>query len=167
MTILVGYSTTSGCTEAIASWIADELRTTGKQVDCIDLATNPDPTQYDAFVIGAGVRAGKWHGQAIRWLQTHAETLKTRPVATYSVCLNVVPKEDRPLDWGEIDKYATMTAQQTGVPLVAHTALPGWWEPKEFGFSERIIMKALKAPEGDFRDEDATRAWAREISDSL
>jgi menaquinone-dependent protoporphyrinogen oxidase len=30
-----------------------------------------------------------------------------------------------------------------------------------------MIMKAVKAPEGDFRDWDAIRAWAATIADDL
>ena len=35
------------------------------------------------------------------------------------------------------------------------------------GFGERMIIKAVKAPEGDFRDWDDIRAWAATIADEL
>jgi menaquinone-dependent protoporphyrinogen oxidase len=34
-------------------------------------------------------------------------------------------------------------------------------------FGERMIAKAVKAPEGDFRDWDAIAAWADAIADDL
>jgi menaquinone-dependent protoporphyrinogen oxidase len=35
------------------------------------------------------------------------------------------------------------------------------------GFCERIAVKAVKAPEGDFRDWDEIRAWAAAIAGEL
>ncbi len=34
-------------------------------------------------------------------------------------------------------------------------------------FGERMIAKAVKAPQGDFRDWDAIAAWADSIADEL
>jgi menaquinone-dependent protoporphyrinogen oxidase len=34
-------------------------------------------------------------------------------------------------------------------------------------FGERIVVKAVKAPEGDFRDWDEIQTWAATIADEL
>jgi menaquinone-dependent protoporphyrinogen oxidase len=38
---------------------------------------------------------------------------------------------------------------------------------KKLGFAERLIVKGIKAPVGDFRDWDAITAWAAEIAKKL
>ena len=35
------------------------------------------------------------------------------------------------------------------------------------GFGERMLVKAVKAPDGDFRDWDEIAAWADEIAESV
>ena len=34
-------------------------------------------------------------------------------------------------------------------------------DPARFSLAERLVMKALKAPVGDFRDPDVAASWAR------
>lgn len=36
----------------------------------------------------------------------------------------------------------------------------GWSLPERFGFLERLALKAIQAPVGDFRDWGAIEAWA-------
>ena len=37
----------------------------------------------------------------------------------------------------------------------------------KLGFGERMMVKAVKAPQGDFRDWDAIAGWADEIARDL
>ncbi len=48
-----------------------------------------------------------------------------------------------------------------------HRVFFGALDPDELGFAERMIVKAVKAPTGDFRDWDEIGAWADEIADAL
>jgi menaquinone-dependent protoporphyrinogen oxidase len=48
-----------------------------------------------------------------------------------------------------------------------HRVFVGKLNPGDLGFGERLMAKVVKAPEGDFRDWDAIRAWAREIAAAL
>ncbi len=43
----------------------------------------------------------------------------------------------------------------------------GALDREKLSFSERMIVKAVKAPDGDFRDWDAINGWADEIADEL
>jgi len=43
----------------------------------------------------------------------------------------------------------------------------GSLDPKKLSFGENLIIKGLKAPTGDFRDEVAITAWATTIADTL
>jgi menaquinone-dependent protoporphyrinogen oxidase len=35
------------------------------------------------------------------------------------------------------------------------------------GFGERLIVKGVKAPDGDFRDWDEVRSWADEVATAI
>jgi hypothetical protein len=50
---------------------------------------------------------------------------------------------------------------------VAIGLFPGMNMPKTFSLPERLIMKAMKAPEGDFRDPGAAAEWATELAPKL
>lgn len=43
----------------------------------------------------------------------------------------------------------------------------GKLERSRLSFIERFVTRVVKAPEGDFRDWDAVRAWAGEIAADL
>ena len=43
----------------------------------------------------------------------------------------------------------------------------GALDHEKLGFGERMMVKAVKAPQGDFRDWDAIAAWADEIASDL
>jgi menaquinone-dependent protoporphyrinogen oxidase len=57
--------------------------------------------------------------------------------------------------------------------LLGETGARGHWifvgklDRSRLGLGERLIAGLVKAPEGDFRDWDAVRAWAREIAAAL
>ena len=54
---------------------------------------------------------------------------------------------------------------QTGAR--GHEVFVGRLDKSALSLGERIISKAVKAPEGDFRDWDAIRAWAQGIAEQL
>jgi menaquinone-dependent protoporphyrinogen oxidase len=48
-----------------------------------------------------------------------------------------------------------------------HRTFHGRLDPDDLGLGERIAVKFVHAPTGDFRDWEAVRAWAREIGAGL
>jgi menaquinone-dependent protoporphyrinogen oxidase len=48
-----------------------------------------------------------------------------------------------------------------------HQVLVGKLDKDNLGIGERDITRMVKAPEGDFRDLDAIRAWAQAIATAL
>ena len=123
----------------------------------------PDPSAYDAVVVGSGVRVGSWHEPAKEWVTANAEALKGKPVAFFTVGLTITEagKAD------EVRAYTDPLIAETGVQPVDVGLFAGWFVPERFGFAERTIMKAMKAPEGDHRDMDAVDEWARAIAPKL
>ncbi|NNJ47912.1 MAG: flavodoxin, partial [Acidimicrobiia bacterium] len=55
----------------------------------------------------------------------------------------------------------------SAVNSTVHMLFAGKLDKETLGFAERAITKALKAPDGDFRDWDAISAWATAIASEL
>ena len=45
-----------------------------------------------------------------------------------------------------------------------HHVFMGALDPEKLGFAERMMVKAVQAPVGDYRDWDDVRAWADRIA---
>jgi menaquinone-dependent protoporphyrinogen oxidase len=55
--------------------------------------------------------------------------------------------------------------KQTGA--LGHRVFAGKIDTAELGRIERTMVRAVRAPEGDYRDWAAITEWATEIADSL
>ncbi len=163
-TVLVVYGTKSGCTAGIAEKIGEALAAGGATVDVKPAEDRPDPTGYDAIVVGSGVRASNWHGSAKKWVASNAETLKVKPTAFFSVGLTMAATPEKA---DAVRAYTDPLIAETGVTPVAIGLFAGSYESKKFSLPERLIMKAMKAEEGDFRDFEAVAAWAVETTPLL
>lgn len=162
--ILVVYGTRTGCTVGIAEEIGRTLVELGATVDVKRAEDAPAPAGYDAVLVGSGVRAGSWHGAVKQWVTANAEALTAVPVAFFTACLTMASD---PAKADEVRAYTDPLIAETGVSPVGFGLFAGMNEPKAFSLPERLIMKAMKAPQGDFRDYAAVAAWAREIAAPL
>lgn len=162
--VLVVYGTKTGCTAGIAEKIGSTLSATGATVDVRPVGDKPDPAAYDAVVVGSGVRAGNWHGAVKTWVTLRADVLKTKPVAFFTACLTMASDPGKADD---VRAYTDPLIAETGVTPVDIGLFAGMNQPKTFSLPERLIMKAMKAPEGDFRDLEAVATWAEALASKL
>ncbi len=162
--VLVVYGSKTGCTQSIAETIGATLSEMGASADVASATEKPDPGAYDAVVVGSGVRAGNWHGAVKSWVADNAEALKVRPTAFYTACLTMGTNPEKA---DEVRAYTDPLVAESGVAPVAVGLFAGMNEPKRFSLPERLILKAMKTPEGDFRDLEAVAAWTRETAGAL
>jgi menaquinone-dependent protoporphyrinogen oxidase len=163
-TVLVVYGTKTGCTAGIAQQIGATLAESGVTVQVKPVEEGPDAAAYDAVIVGSGVRAGNWHGAVKEWVAANAGALKARPTAFFTACLTMAQAPDKA---DEVRAYTDALIAETGVEPVDIGLFAGMNEPKRFSLPERLIMKMMKAPEGDFRDMDAVAEWARTMVERL
>jgi menaquinone-dependent protoporphyrinogen oxidase len=161
--VLVVYGTGSGCTSGIAEQIGKTLAENGATVDVKPATDKPDASAYDAVVVGSGVRGGTWHAPVREWVKSNSATLKSKPLAMFTVGLMI--REEGKRD--EVAGYGKPVVDENGLAPIGTGLFAGWNEPKSFSLPERLIMKVMKAPQGDFRDMAAVSEWTRSVAPQL
>jgi menaquinone-dependent protoporphyrinogen oxidase len=161
MTVLVTYATKHGSTREIAEAIATTLADRGIATDALAVNTIADVEPYEAVVLGSAVYMGRWLKEATEFARRHREQLIGRPLWLFSsgpLGTQVVDEEEQPKELAELRETLGPREHRLFFGALTRDAL---------GFGERMVVKAVKAPEGDFRDWDEIRAWAATIADEL
>ena len=170
MSVLVTYASKHGATEEIAERIAGKLRQLGKDVEvrpveAVELAG--DLRRLEAVVIGSAVYFGSWMKEATAFVRANCEALAARPVWLFSSgpTGEAAPPDqpDQP-DQPDPKQIAELNA---AIRPQEHRMFGGELNHHKLSFPERMIIKGVKAPEGDFRDWDAIEAWSESIGRAL
>ena len=164
MKVLVTAASKHGATSEVAEEMAKALREALKERDGEggeDAQVEVRPAEevssvedYDAVVLGSAVYAGHWLESARELAERHAAALAERPTWLFSVGpVGEPPKpEEDPVDVAPILE-ATKARD--------HRIFAGKLDRSTLGFAEKAIVLALRAPEGDFRNWEDIRRWAK------
>jgi menaquinone-dependent protoporphyrinogen oxidase len=160
MKVLVSAASKHGATAEIARAIGETLTEAGLEVVVLspDAVTTLDG--YDAVVLGSGIYVGHWMDTAKNLVERHSAALASRPVWLFSSGpIGDPPKPvEEPADIAEIIE-ATHARD--------HRLFAGKVDTAVLGLGERVILKAVRAPEGDFRPWADVREWAGVIATDL
>ena len=169
--VLVLYASTHGHTGKIAARIATAIGP-GAELRDIATASELEPWQYDAVVIGASVHAGHHQKAAIEWARAHAGVLNHMPSAFFSVCLTAADdtEEARRGSQGYIDEALERTGWR---PTIART-FAGALQYREYDLFTRLLIKLMMKRGGhptdtsrdhDFTDWDAVERFGAECAE--
>jgi menaquinone-dependent protoporphyrinogen oxidase len=161
MRVIVACASKHGATEGIAEAIAERLHQLGHYAVALRVSDVVDLEGAQAIVLGSAIYAGSWMKEATEFADTHAETLSGVPLWLFSsgpLGTEVHDDEEQPRQLAELTERLRPRAHRTFFGALDHSKL---------GFGERMMIKAVKAPEGDFRDWSAISAWADEIARDL
>jgi menaquinone-dependent protoporphyrinogen oxidase len=174
MTILIVHASAHGHTERIVHRIGDVLAADHLDVHVEAIPKHgdgPDPTGYDAVVVGTSIRAGHHLPQATRWLQRNADALASRPTALVSVSLTAAEDSDeaRAATRACVDELCA----ETGWMPTRVECVPGALSYREYDVFTRVLMRHIARQHGqptdtgvdvDFTDWDRVTAFAHELA---
>lgn len=158
MSILVAYASKHGSTQEIAKRLADRLRERGEHVDLSQVSDARDVAGYQAVVVGSAVYFSSWAKEAREFVRKHESTLATRPTWLFS---------SGPVGDVALPAPKEVTWLEAALHPRSHRIFRGALDPKQLSLRERLAVKAVKAPVGDYRDWAEIDGWADAIADEL
>ncbi len=166
MRILIATASRHGSTRELGRWlgtsITDRLATGDTSVEIRDAADVDSIAEYDAVIIGSAVYMGRWLREARSLVEREQTELESRPVWLFSS--------------GPIGKDSNDAASSSDAASSKWDKAPWAIEHRVFGGKldrstlsrfERLVVRMVRAGDGDDRSHDAVDAWADTICTTL
>lgn len=168
MKVGVFYASRHGATRGIAEYVAQVLRERGFAAEAVDVGgeeASEGLEGCEAFVLGSALYYGAWLEEGVRFARALGDRMREEerslPAWIFSSGpLGVRPDdpEPQPRQLGELTEWLEPREHRIFYGALSHHSL---------GFAERMVVKGVRAPEGDFRDWEAIRSWAESIAEEL
>ena len=159
--ILIAYATRAGSTKEIAQTIAESLTEHGARVAIYPVKEITTLEPYRAVILGSAIRAGSWLPEAVTFVKQHKSDLEKLPLVYFLVCATM--REDTPKHHDEVLAYLKRVRAMLEPLEIGLFA--GKLDATKLGFFEKLLIKAMRSEEGDWRDWEAIHDWAGRIRD--
>jgi len=159
--VLVTYASKYGSTGGVADAIGKELCGKGATVDVVLIKNAGNISSYQGVVIGSAIYMGKWMSEAVDFVKKNRDVLRQMPVAYFLVCMTL----SQPTEKNRAEVLAYMDPILKAVPEIKPVGVgtfAGAIDYNNLSWLNKKILKSKGTPEGDFRDWNAIRSWARE-----
>lgn len=173
MKALVVYGTRYGTAAEIAEEIAKVLADENLDVDLINAKKlkNCNVSPYDLFVVGSGIKMGKWTKESMNFLKKNRDNLSNKKIALFVSC--GAANEEKSIPEGQ-EKYLDKVAKENlANPPIATGLFGSVYDPHPkslmFKFVNRFIKKELEkqgkdtSQKVDYRNWDEIRAWTKNL----
>jgi menaquinone-dependent protoporphyrinogen oxidase len=160
---LVAYASKAGSTAEVAAFIARKLADTGLAVDLRRARNVRSVDGYRVVVVGSAIRAGQWLADASGFVKTHRQALAARKTAFFTLCMTL--HQDTPGNREKVAGYLKPVREVLDPDWIEFFA--GKMDYRRLAFGPRLIVKAMKVPEGDFRDWSAIGSWADRLATEI
>lgn len=161
---LVAYASKHGATREIAEKLSQHLSNNGIQNSLIPVEEVESLSQYENIILGSAVYIGQWQKKAVKFLKGNQEILASKNVWLFSTGPT-----------GEGDPVELMKGWKfpEGLKSIADKIKPkdiavfhGALDESKLNTLEKMTIKMVKAPMGDFRDWKMLEDWANKIISS-
>jgi menaquinone-dependent protoporphyrinogen oxidase len=156
--LLLAYATKRGSTKEVAESIAETLAASGHEVDVRAAADVRDLGGYDGVILGGALYMGRWHGDAIGFLERHRDALATIPIAVFAMGPHTLADADVASARAQLDRAL---AKVKDVSPAAVAIFGGVIDPTTL----RFPLSRMQA--SDARDWETIAAWANDVSAML
>ena len=146
MKVLVAVASKHAGTAEIAARIGAVLTDRGHDVHVADAHDVHAVEDVDAVILGSGVYYGHWLPEAVRLVDRCEAALRTRPVWLFSSGPSGDPPKPEPSASVNVGDLMERTGARS------HQVFSGRIDRHQLGLGEKVILRAVRPPEGDFRD---------------
>jgi len=152
----------------VAETVAGELRGMGFHVVEAALQDAPDPAGFSAVVVGAPIRYDRWHRPMRDYVARHGDALAGKPCAAFFTCLTLSRRTPEALN--QASEYARRVAFSfPGLDPDSVGRFGGVLDYGRFPIPLRwaawAMMSAIGVTQGDYRNWDEIRSWARAVGE--
>jgi menaquinone-dependent protoporphyrinogen oxidase len=153
--ILVAYGTKHGSTRDVANAVGETLQELGLDVDTRPAARVDDLSAYAGVVLGGAIYMGRWHPDAVAFLEQHRHTLATIPLAVFGMGPRTMGVHDAEEARAQVVKAL---GKVPDINPYAVAIFGGVIDP------DALRFPFSRLPASDARDWDAIRDWATEVA---
>lgn len=161
--ILIAYASKTGSTAGVADRLGQTLSQSGLTVDVRPVNEVSDLAPYGAVVLGSAIRAGSLLPEMTGFMEANQAALQALPTAVFICCMTLA--EDTPENRKTVDAY--LDPVRGLIQPAATATFAGAMDYNKLSFAFRMIVKALKTPEGDYRNWPEITAWADNLPEVL
>jgi menaquinone-dependent protoporphyrinogen oxidase len=162
--ILVAYDSDCGSTGGVAVAIGETLFESGNSVDVRCVRNIKNLQEYDAVVIGSPIQYDKWLDDAREFVEANKEVLSKIPVAYFFTCLVLSRRTEKSLQEA-MELAETVYNVVPEVEPLSIGQFAGLLDYSKISFVKKMLLRTVlltkKVKEGDYRDWDAIRHWAK------
>jgi menaquinone-dependent protoporphyrinogen oxidase len=163
--VLVTYGSKYGSTAEIARRVGQVLEREGLAVEVKPTGQVTDLGSYDAVVLGSAIYMGQWRKEAAAFLEENQQVLAERPVWFFSSGpTGAGDAADQMKGWRLPEKLQPAAERVHPREIVTFS---GKLDPGMLNLLEKLVLKLVKAPTGDFRDWSLIETWAAGIAREL
>lgn len=159
--VLVAYASKYGSTGGVADAIGKELCSKDVAVDVVLIKNANNISSYQGVIIGSPIYMGKWMSEAVDFIKKNKDTLCKVPIAYFLVCMTL----SQPTEKKRAEVLSYMDSILKAVPEIKPVGIgtfAGAMDYNNLSWINKKILKSKGTPEGDFRDWNDIRTWARE-----
>jgi menaquinone-dependent protoporphyrinogen oxidase len=159
--VLVTYASKYGSTGGVADAVGKELCCKDVATDVVLIKNVSNVSSYQGVVIGSAIYMGKWMSEAADFVKENRDILRHVPVSYFLVCMTL----SQPTEKNRVEVLSYMDPILKAVPEIKPVGIgtfAGALDYNNLSWLNKKILKSKGTPEGDFRDWNAIRAWARE-----
>ncbi len=158
--ILITYASKAGSTAETAARMGELLAGQNAQVDVLPVDKVGDLSAYQAVVLGSAIRMGQLLPEVVKFVEANQAVLQQKSFNVFFLCMT--------LEKDTSENRQTVSAYLEPVRALVKPASEGMFagvmDPKKISLLERLMMKAMKTPVGDFRNWEQINAWAQSVA---
>lgn len=159
--ILITYDSKYGATKEIAEKISKVLSESGLQNDLLPIEEVENLSKYETIILGSAVYIGQWQKKAAKFLKENEKALADKNVWLFSTGPT---GEGDPVELMKGWKFPEgLQGVADKIKPVDITVFHGALDESKLNTLEKMTIKMVKAPLGDYRDWKMVEAWANKI----